>query len=473
VNRKLIRVLPSLTIGLTFLLAHSAIAQQRYELAIPGGGAKSRAERTDRWLKIIDTKGVETAYQRAPGYDSDDGRFVGYHSAVVKQIIRWPVADAGAMQIATESAGRITFRPSQMEVRALAPPPPPVGVPPAAGLNADVDAQASYRLVPFIAGARGQAMTLDAAGMATMQPVADFESQYWHFTVLGQGVVRIHSDRQGRPWSLAGVPGDAPRMKATADTRDQLWQITALPRDPGWFVLTSLVPAHTPMALTLQPGGELALTRSTWSDAQVWRFVRVDVPLPPIFAQYRFVTREVRPNPPLAPAKIDLVNSHTRELWVLLVDRRGSNANGKNGKLKIRPGEKSQVTLERDPGGMLVEIYERVRANGQVEREEFETEIPPSNRYDLSVYELIVQSIAIDRTVKGGKIEDVQYSPKSIGWFELPAGPALMDGEIDVYSAASDQENPGQVRPINVEQWQPKPAAADPVESLLKKYEKK
>ena len=449
------------------ILGSSAFAQQRYELVIPGTGVMSTAERTERWLRIFDSKGVETAYQRAPGYDSNDGRFVGYHSAVVKQIIRWPVADSGAMQLATESTGRVTFRPSQMEVRPLAPPP---AAPAAAAPNTDIDPQAGYRIVPFLTAARGQAVALDVGGMATMQRVADVESQFWHFTTLGRGVVRIHSDRQGRPWSLAGVPGDAPRMAPTADTLDQLWQIIAVPRDPGWFVLTSLVPANTPMALTLQPDGELALTRSTWNDAQLWRLVRLDVPLPPIFGQYRFVSREIRPNDSLAPAKIELLNSHSKELWILLVDRQRPNTNAK---VKIPAEEKKEITLEREPGGVLVEIYERVLPNGLVEREEFVTELPPAVRYDLSVYELIVQSVAIDRTVKGGKIEDVQHAPKSVGWFELPAGPGLKDGSIDVYPAAAEQENPGQVRRIDPAQWQAKPAAIDPVESVLKKFEKK
>jgi hypothetical protein len=394
---------------------------------------------------------------------------MGYHSAVVKQIIRWPMNDTGNMEIATESTGRVTFRPSKMEIRLIAPLAPPAPLVGAAA-NGDIDPQASYRIVPFEPNARGQAIGLAAGGVAGLERVADADSQFWHFTPLGQGLVRIHSDRQGRPWSLAGVPGDSPQMAPTAHTLDQLWQLTPVPRDPGWFMLTNLAPANNPMALTLQAGGELALTRSTWNDAQLWRLARVDVPLPPIFGQYRFVSREVRPNPALAPAKVDLANNHSKDLWVLLVDRQRPNANTK---LKLPAGQVTAVTLERDAGGTLVEIYERVLPNGVVEREEFATEIPPAVRYDLSVYELIVQSVAIDRTVKGGKVEDVQYAPKSVGWFELPPGPALTDGTIDVYPAAVEQANPGQVRRIDPAQWQAKPAAVDPVEALLKKYEKK
>ena len=457
------RKTPSVVLLLAASLIASARAQQRYELFVPGRDVGSKAERTDQWLRIVDQQGVETTYQRAPGYDSDDGRYLAYRSTTARQIIRWPTNDTGAMQIAAESVGRVTFRPSQMEIRALAPPMMAVPM-------LDIDPRASYRLVPFAAAAREQAIAVTAAGVVTMHAVADVESQLWHFTPLGQGLVRIHSDAHGRPRSIAGVINDAPRLAPTADTLDQLWQFTAVPRDPGWFVLTNLAPAPAPLALTLQPGGRLVLNQCNWSDAQLWRMVRVDVPLPAIFGQYQFVSREVRANAELAPANIDLVNSHTRELWILLADRQRPQSNRR---LKIAAGETTKVTLERDAGGSLVEIYERILPNGLVEREEFVTELPPRVRYDSSVYELTVQSIAIDRTVKGGKVEDVQYAPKSVGWFELPPGPALQDGTVDVYPAAVEQANPGQVRRIDPTQWQPKTDRPDPVESLLKKYEKK
>jgi hypothetical protein len=210
-----------------------------------------------------------------------------------------------------------------------------------------------------------------------------------------------------------------------------------------------------------------------WGFGCGWRLEKIRIGLPPIFADYRFVSREVRPNPALPPAQVELTNSNTKELWVLVVDRLQGNGGLR---VKLPPGKSTSVSLERDSGATLVEVFERGLPSGLVQRDELVTVLPPSPRYDASVYELIVQSVAIDGTVrggKGGKLEDVQHAPRSVGWFELPPGDLLPDGLLDAYAAAKAQQNPGQVRRIDPQQWQPGPTVADPVESLLNKFRPK
>jgi hypothetical protein len=84
-----------------------------------------------------------------------------------------------------------------------------------------------------------------------------------------------------------------------------------------------------------------------------------------------------------------------------------------------------------------------------------------------------VQSIAIDRTVPGGKVENVNYSPKSVGWFELAPGPEIESGTLDVFQTADRQKNAGAVRRIDPSEWQPQARPADPVESLLDEFGKR
>ena len=173
-----------------------------------------------------------------------------------------------------------------------------------------------------------------------------------------------------------------------------------------------------------------------YSTSQMWLLRPWGGVLPPVFSEYRSVTRELRPNPPLEPALVEFVNSHSKELWVLVADRRDP---AKSMRLRIPAGKSETVSLVRDAGGTLVEVYE-YGAPGLTQRDELATSLPPSVRYDVSVYEVAVQSIAIDRTVPGGKLENVNYSPRSVGWFELAPGPELESGPLDVFQTAGRQE---------------------------------
>jgi hypothetical protein len=191
--------------------------------------------------------------------------------------------------------------------------------------------------------------------------------------------------------------------------------------------------------------------------------------LPPVFSEYRFVSRELRPNPPLEPALVEFANSHSRELWVLVADRRNPT---QSMHLRIPAGKAETISLARDSGGTLVEVYE-YGVPGLTQRDEFVTPLPALVRYDVSVYELAVQSIAIDRTVPGGKLDRVNYSPKSVGWFELPPGSELESSPLDVFQTARRQKNPGAVRRIDPSEWEAPAKTTDPVESLLDEFQQR
>ncbi len=70
--------------------------------------------------------------------------------------------------------------------------------------------------------------------------------------------------------------------------------------------------------------------------------------------------------------------------------------------------------------------------------------------YDISIYEIFLQSIAIDRTgTSPNPIEDVNYQPRSIGIFQVPPGAQLpQNARIDVMQTAQQSRNPGGVRPL-------------------------
>ena len=97
--------------------------------------------------------------------------------------------------------------------------------------------------------------------------------------------------------------------------------------------------------------------------------------------------------------------------------------------------------------------------------------IPPEPLIRLSVYQLGVQSIVRDSTpAGGGRVEQVGFSPRSIGMFLLPVGDGVRPGQrIDVFSIASQAGNPGAVTRIDPELWAPTPKPEDPLEKILRR----
>lgn len=449
------------------LLSGGGVAhgQRQYELVLEDTGLVSQAERTPQRLMIIDSAGNPTEYTRDRRFDSQDRGFIAYSSAAARQVLRWPADDRGRMQIAELVGDRPTaFRPSRMTIRALQPAGGGGGIGGAGAAN--IEFRDPVRLVSAARVERHLGALGD--GRLTLGLAADDDAQAWLLTPLDNGYYRIHNGLRGRRWSLSGRPGGRPRLERTARDVNQLWQVLPIHDRPGWQAFACAGGGPARHVLTVDGAGVLALQPFVYATSQMWLLRPWGVALPPVFAEYRFVTRELRPNPPLEPASVEFVNDHSRELWVLVADRLDP---AQPLRLRIPAGKSQAVSLVRDAGGTLVEVYE-YGSPGLAQRDEFATPLPPSVRYDVSVYEVIVQSIAIDRTVPGGKLEDVNYAPKSVGWFALAPGPELESGPLDVYATAVRQKNAGAVRRIDPSEWQPQAKGADPVESLLDEFKK-
>ena len=249
---------------------------------------------------------------------------------------------------------------------------------------------------------------------------------------------------------------------------DQLWRIQTIQGNSGYCFESVLYPG---MGLTYIPNQGLSLQNITFDPWQVW------LPQAPTFAlpqpQFRTVQHQLVANPPLRTATAKITNSHSDTLLVLVADRRHSQSIQK---LRIPARGSEVIQLERDPGGTIVETVETLDAFGNWNQQQFNTPIPPSVLYDLSVYEEFLQSIAIDRTGKSpNPIEDINYQPRSIGFFLVPPGDELPEvAEIDAYRIAEDSQNPGAVRRLNSRDLQKANAvpATDPLKDLLNKFQK-
>ncbi|EMI45331.1 hypothetical protein [Rhodopirellula sp. SWK7] len=139
--------------------------------------------------------------------------------------------------------------------------------------------------------------------------------------------------------------------------------------------------------------------------------------------------------PSLPVGTVTLSNQHFNELWVEIVDLRQP---GNVQRLKIKPTETVTLDLDRDPVAVL---------------------------YEVVVYDVVRQSIAIDRTPRGqGRITEENFAPKSVGIFPVPPGGQHTVVTLDVYRLAKDNLNPGAVAPFNPDDWravvsvQPAPA---------------
>jgi len=249
---------------------------------------------------------------------------------------------------------------------------------------------------------------------------------------------------------------------------DQLWRIQTIQGNGGYCFESVLYPG---MGLTCIPNQGLTLQNITYDPWQVWW------PQAPTFAlpqpQFRTVQHQVIANPALRPVSARIVNSHSETLIVLVADRRHAQSVQK---LRIPSRGSELVHLDRDPGGTIVETVETMDAFGNWNQQQFNTPVPPTVLYDISVHEEFLQSIAIDRTGKSpNPIEDVNYQPRSIGFFLVPPGNELPEvAEIDAYRIAEDAQNPGAVRRLHPRDLQKNNASPspDPLRELLNKFQK-
>lgn len=478
----------------------------RFVLSAPQLGVESQAIVAQDRIRITDSQGNVTDYERDTHFDSQDHTWMGFLSAATHQVLRWPTSHSGRMQIGTIRDGIVEYRFSQMTIQAAAadttfptplrnrlpnetpqrssrrPVMPPTQLQGVAGsLIADL---AVNKLLDTVSrGGRGR-------NVAQMLRLASFDQRGtpwvltrgrsldlscirtgsaigtdWWVSPIGNGFVRVETYDRGRVHAISvNQVGRLSMLPLSQDSR-QLWRVRSGARVANQFLLENVAYPGNCLA---RHGGAVTLQPVTYAAPQLW--MSYTAPTVPTFQPFlRTIHTEVVANSQLTPAKLELTNTHHYALVVLLGDTR-------NGALfetiRIEPNHSHTLTLDRDAGATAIETVETRSAAGVWERQQFVTAIPPAAYYDLSIYEEHLQSIAIDATGKSpNPIEDVNYVPKSVGWLPLPAGAELpANGQLDVYPRAKAANNPGAVRRMDKRQFDEKPAT-NPLESILDKYQ--
>jgi hypothetical protein len=491
------RFLTSLSVALLSLsIAPLVSAQETFLLATQDQRMTSEATITRNELIVRDSQGNMTRYQRDKSHDSADGRWVGYFSADAKQAIRWPKSSKGNLEIGRfDGRNKYLFRPSQMSIQGIAPPrikpngttpvlPPegvfpnepslPGGVPIAGDRDRESNSanigvgELSREVVPIRlvqqSGAQQQFLARSGASSFMLMPQVAGAVADWMLVPLANGMIRIQF-RQGNDFFALGCNRQA-RIGWGPIGADpgQLWRVYPFNGGGGYLFESVMFPGQ---CLTWGNGG-LFMQTISFAPTQIWSpFIPPFIPIEPVLKN---VSTQVVPNPPLGPAKVELVNQHSETVWVLLADHR---AGGAVKTIRIPAGSSETVELDRDAGSVVEETYEVLLSNGQWNRQVFRTNVPPAVLYDISIYEEFLQSIAIDRTGKSpNTIEDINYQPKSVGWFLIPPGDSIPEQyAMDVYDAAKSAGNPGAVRRIDPKLLDKPSKAVDPLKAILQEIQ--
>jgi hypothetical protein len=370
-------------------------AQERFRLDAPNVGASANAVLTESELVVVDQAGKNTVYLRDPQFDSQDGQWLGYFSRSMNQVIRWPVARAGNMQIGDVAAGSVRYRTSQMVIQALdraanrpvLPPPAFQGANPNPALNPQnspfAQPQFNATIDPnFVDSLQGitpspifdsiyqgqetrsqmlQLATFDPRGSQlyltrdnlsalslSRNPVGDSN---WWVVPTGNSYVRVQHYQNGRISALSATRSQALALAPISQDPRQLWRVSRIATNRNRFVLENAMYSGQCMASN---GGQLLLQPINYAPSQWW--VPMSAPTLPNYEPFwRTVSQEVHANSPLTPAQLGLVNSHRTALVVLLADQRQA---GNVQQIRIEPGQSANVTLDRDPGATIVESYE-------------------------------------------------------------------------------------------------------------------
>lgn len=484
----------------------SAEAQQVFELRAPGSNNPSMVNLTLRELFVRDAAGQITVYTRLTRYDTPDGKYIAYGSREAQRVIQWPTSNAGNMRIGTLRNGQMEFNPSRMTVHAAAADsglrldawdqalgaPGAVGGFEHAGDGMPGAVQDGLTAVQLSAGDANNRLFLRSTRsgqLAFAQQANDMDSA-WYVVPVGHDMVRLQQN-QGNRWMALGVDPVAPaggrarqggfggagfgaapmavRCSPMHQELDQLWRLQA-GFGGGYCFESVLMPGY---CLTCVPNDGLWLQPVINSPWQYWWPQQPVFQLPP--PQFRTSAEQILPNPPLPPVTLRIANTHTDTLMILLADRRNPS---QPATLRIPAGGSETVTLERDAGSTVIQTIEVLDGLGNWNRQEFQIPVPPAALYDMSVYEEFLQSIAIDRTgTSPNPIEDVNYQPRSIGFFLIPAGEALADRSvIDVFRAAADSQNPGAARRLSAKDLpnsSSQAPARDPLKDLLQQFQGK
>lgn len=297
-----------------------------------------------------------------------------------------------------------------------------------------------------------------------MQPLRPSQAQFWTLAPVGSGAFRVQLFAAGSLWSLSVNPNTGQvGFVRSAQTFEQLWRITPARSRPGALRLES----HAYPGNFLAGDANAAVSLQSWSrsPSQLWYFDTAPPPPAIVVPLQKMVQQSTRANPPLEPVVARFINSNRNELLIRIGELRTGTSND----ITIPAGGQRDIEIERDAGATFTERYDVIGPTGVILSQEFTTPVPPATLYDVSVYEKFLQSIAIDRTGKSpNPIEDINYQPKSIGYFVIPPGDQFRGGNIDVFRQALQANNPGGVRRIDPNTFNQPGERVDPLEEVLR-----
>ncbi|MBX3423655.1 MAG: hypothetical protein KF752_19025 [Pirellulaceae bacterium] len=472
------------------------VQAQQFLLSAPDLPFSSKASWNQAKLDVVDAHGQVTTYIRVHDLDSADQLWLGYRHRETGRVLRWPSNHSGHLQIGRLQAGQLQFTPSRMQIQPLqsvAPKgsstlpqaPRPSGLPDAeTALSEDSDTRAfkdkqatqdepqpdwrAYGASDYLSHVLNLPLARLPQAHAGYLACYDDHNRMWGLTQrgtrlgclttanpqalwwiapAGPGMVRFQLYSDGQVWAVSAFNDGVLRLSTLAPDARQIWRIAASNQTNDGYYLGNCF--YGDSYLTHLGGGNLGLSPLTNLSGQLWVLLK-PAPQQVSLLQpfWRSKSRQLRPNPPLPPAEIRLFNSQRNALVVMLTPQRDRSPLET---VRIQPQDSVTVTLHRDSGAQLVETFEVLRADGSWVTRELMTSLPASAIYDVSVYEEHLQSIAIDRTgTSPNPIEDVNYTPRSVGLFVLSVGHDRPDhGQVDVYTKAEAAKNPGALRPLD------------------------
>lgn len=310
----------------------------------------------------------------------------------------------------------------------------------------------------------GLVLTAGPRLSVAMQPLRPSTAQFWTLSPVSSDTFRVQLFEAGILWSLSVDPNTGQvGFERSAQTFEQLWRVTPARSRPGAIRLESF--AYQGNFLAGDANTTVSLQSWSRSPSQLWYFD--NAPPPPTIAIpiQKLVQQSTKPNPPLEPVVARFVNSNRNELLIRIGELRTGTSND----ITIPAGGRREVEIQRDAGATFTERYDVIGPTGVILSQEFTTQVPPSILYDVSVYEKFLQSIAIDRTGKSpNPIEDINYQPKSVGYFVIPPGSQFRGGDVDVFRQAQQANNPGGVRRIDPNTFNQPGERSDPLEDVLR-----
>ncbi len=194
---------------------------------------------------------------------------------------------------------------------------------------------------------------------------------------------------------------------------------------------------------TIDPLGRLVC--ANWSGS-AWT---TGYAMPQLAYTPQLVSRQLVPNPPLPPARVILINSGSDPLIVQIVDLFDPRQPPEE---KIPAGETLEISLARESGGTLEEVFLIPGPGGVLIEQTASHPIPPEQRFTLALwsdretYKVLPFKDARKGTPKSVTEGFSRRSQVSLGVIPVAPGELLRDGEqLDLVQIAKRLKNPGAV----------------------------